>query len=316
MGQLGTMPAVDLPDSHNAGDFGAFLLGAPHRHAVTAEQLADRTDGHLDIDAVRAGAILVCPVKIPGGGVYLGDMHAMQGDGEIAGHTADVAGTVTLQVSVVKDLDLDGPILFPVAEDLPFLARPLTARERTAAEALAARHGADRRGRAAGVVRRHRARPQQRRRERPRPRGAILGMEVPEVMNRATISGAIEIGAPRRDPGHVPGAGRGPRRARARGLRARAVRRPGLRVSAAGDGEHDDEPLPVAQRPVAADDLALHGDGDSVQELGREAEVGGQRRDEVGDPRPRSRVKARRPRPGSPRAGPGRSPQRRTRTRA
>ena len=33
MGQLGTMPAIDLPDSHNAGDFGAFLVGAPHRHA-------------------------------------------------------------------------------------------------------------------------------------------------------------------------------------------------------------------------------------------------------------------------------------------
>src|SRR3954451_11649407 len=62
MGQLGTMPAVDLPDSHNAGDFGAFLVGAPHSRAVTAEQLGARSDGHLDIDAVRAGAILVCPV--------------------------------------------------------------------------------------------------------------------------------------------------------------------------------------------------------------------------------------------------------------
>src|SRR3954470_13094923 len=101
MGQLGTMPAIDIPDSHNAGDFGAFLVGAPHSRAISAEQLAARTDGHMDIDAVRAGAILVCPVKVPGGGVYLGDMHAMQGDGEIAGHTADVSGTVTLQVSVV-----------------------------------------------------------------------------------------------------------------------------------------------------------------------------------------------------------------------
>jgi acetamidase/formamidase len=201
MGQLGTMPAVDLPDSHNAGDFGAFLVGAPHSRAVTAEQLAARTDGHLDINAVRAGAILVCPVKLPGGGVYLGDMHAMQGDGEIAGHTADVAGTVTLQVSVVKGLDLDGPILFPVAEDLPFLARPLTADERTAAEALARRYGG-------GAV------------EDSLPvsfvgsgpdlntaienglgrAAAVLGMEVPEVMNRATISGAIEIG---RAPGVV-----------------------------------------------------------------------------------------------------------------
>ena len=201
MGQLGTMPAIDLPDSHNAGDFGAFLVGAPHRHAVTAEQLAARSDGHMDIDAVRAGAILVCPVKVPGGGVYLGDMHAMQGDGEIAGHTTDVAGTVTLQVSVVKDLALDGPVLFPVEEDLPFLAKPLTADERAAAEALAARNGGS------GVEQSlpvsfvgtgpdlnsavenglHRA-------------AAVLGMEVPEVMNRATISGAIEIG---RAPGVV-----------------------------------------------------------------------------------------------------------------
>ena len=201
MGQLGTMPGVDLPDSHNAGDFGAFLLGAPHSRAVTAEQLAERTDGHLDIDAVRAGAILVCPVRLPGGGVYLGDMHAMQGDGEIAGHTADVAGTVTLQVSVVKGLDLDGPILLPVAEDLPFLARPLTdGRARRGRGAGRAPRRRDDRGRAAHVVRRLRSRPQQRRRERPRPRGGAARHEVPEVMNRATISGAIEIG---RAPGVV-----------------------------------------------------------------------------------------------------------------
>ena len=89
-----------------------------------------RTDGHMDIDAVRAGAILICPVKTAGGGVYLGDMHALQGDGEIAGHTCDVSGTVTLQVHLLKGLNIDGPILFPVLEDLPFLAKPLTADEK------------------------------------------------------------------------------------------------------------------------------------------------------------------------------------------
>jgi formamidase len=201
LGQIGTMPSLDLPDSHNAGDFGAFLVGAPHRHAVTAEQLAGRTDGHLDIDAVRAGAILVCPVKVPGGGVYVGDMHAMQGDGEIAGHTADVAGTVTLQVSVLKGLGLDGPILFPVAEDVPFLAQPLTADERSAADALAARHGG-------GPV--ERSLPVSFVGTGPDLNSAVdnglaraakvLDMSVPEVMNRATISGAIEIG---RAPGTV-----------------------------------------------------------------------------------------------------------------
>ena len=137
MGQLGTTPSICMPDSHNAGDFGSFLIGAPHEYAITGDQLEARTDGHMDIDAVRAGSILICPVKTAGGGVYLGDMHALQGDGEIAGHTCDVAGTVTLQVHLLKGLNLEGPIILPVAEDLPFLAKPLTAEERTRAAEIA-----------------------------------------------------------------------------------------------------------------------------------------------------------------------------------
>jgi acetamidase/formamidase len=202
LGQIGTSPSTTIPDSHNAGDFGAFLVGAPHRYALDATELQrHKTDGHLDIDAARAGAIIVCPVKIPGGGVYLGDMHAMQGDGEIAGHTADVAGTVTLQVEVVKGLGIDGPVLFPVVEDLPFLAKPLTPEERTHALALAEREGVtaieeslpisvvgtgpDLNSATANGLSRA---------------AELLGMSVPEVMNRATISGAIEIG---RAPGVV-----------------------------------------------------------------------------------------------------------------
>ena len=68
-------------------------------------------------------------------------MHAMQGDGEIAGHTCDVSGTVTLQVHVLKGLAIDGPILLPVAEDLPFLARPLSPAERARATEIAQRNG-------------------------------------------------------------------------------------------------------------------------------------------------------------------------------
>jgi acetamidase/formamidase len=40
MGQLGTTPSTTIPDSHNAGDFGSFLIGAPHRYALTADELA------------------------------------------------------------------------------------------------------------------------------------------------------------------------------------------------------------------------------------------------------------------------------------
>jgi formamidase len=202
MGQLGTTPSTTIPDSHNAGDFGAFLVGAPHRYALTADELQrHKTDGHMDIDAVRAGAILVCPVKVPGAGVYLGDMHALQGDGEIAGHTADTAGTVTLQVEVVKGLGIDGPVLFPLAEDLPFLARPLSADERRRAEALARRHGVDRLEESLPISVVGTGPDLNAATDNGLARAAeLLGMTVPEVMNRATVTGAIEIG---RNPGVV-----------------------------------------------------------------------------------------------------------------
>ena len=195
LGQLGTMPAVRMPDSHNAGDFGSFLIGAPHEYALTAEQLEMRTDGHMDIDAVRPGTIIVAPVKVAGAGVYIGDMHALQGDGEIAGHTMDVSGTVTLQVQVLKGRELQGPVLFPLLEDLPFLARPFSAEEKAKALTLAKQWD---------IVEIEESGPisivgtgpdLNSATENGLSRAArLLEMSLPEVRNRATITGAIEIG--------------------------------------------------------------------------------------------------------------------------
>lgn len=201
MGQLGTTPSIPFPDSHNAGDFGSFLIGAPHEYGLTADQLAHRTDGHMDIDAVRAGATLICPVKAAGGGVYLGDMHALQGDGEIAGHTCDVSGTVTLQVHVIKGLAIDGPLLLPVAEDLPFLAKPLTAEEKAKARLVAQSWGVDALEESAPISVIGTGPDLNAATDNGLERAAkLLGMSVPEVKNRATITGAIEIG---RNPGVV-----------------------------------------------------------------------------------------------------------------
>ncbi len=202
MGQLGTCPSMAMPDSHNAGDFGAFLVGAPHAYAITAEQLAEhKTDGHMDIDAVRAGAIIVCPVKVKGAGVYMGDMHAGQGDGEIAGHTMDVAGSVTLQVEVVKNYPIDGPVLFPLVEDLPPLARPFTAEEMAKGAKLATKWGVTAIEPLAPVSVIGTAANLNAAIENGLARAAkLLGMTVAEVRNRATVNGAIEIG---RAPGVI-----------------------------------------------------------------------------------------------------------------
>ncbi|MBD8034339.1 MULTISPECIES: acetamidase/formamidase family protein [Solibacillus] len=202
VGQLGTTPSKAMPDSHNAGDFGSFLIGAPHEFTMTEDELdIHRTDGHMDINRVREGAVVICPVKVPGGGVYVGDMHAMQGDGEIAGHTTDVAGIVQLQVSVLKKVNLEGPIILPNVEDLPYTAKPFSKEEKRIARELAEEFGVKQvedsfplsvvgTGQNLNIAT-----------DNALERIAkLFELTVDEVRNRATITGSIEIG---RHPGVV-----------------------------------------------------------------------------------------------------------------
>lgn len=194
LGNLGTLPGIRVPAANNAGDAAASLVNAPHEYGIKESDLPQLTDGHMDSDAVQAGAMVLCPVRVPGAGVYAGDMHAMQGDGEIAGHTVDVSGTATLQVELLKGLALEGPVLLPLPRDLPFLAQPLSPRERNKAQALAREWGMPdveesapisvigtgatiNKATANGLLR----------------AAKLLGTSVEEIRNRATITGAIEI---------------------------------------------------------------------------------------------------------------------------
>ena len=49
----------------------------------------------------------------------MGDVHAMMGDGEVAGHTTDVSAEVIIEVNVIKGLTIDGPIVLPGARICP-----------------------------------------------------------------------------------------------------------------------------------------------------------------------------------------------------
>jgi acetamidase/formamidase len=195
IGNVGTMPSRDMPDASNAGDFGSFLIGVSHKYAMTEQELAEhRTDGHLDCDAVREGAVLIVPVKLEGGGIYIGDSHANQGDGELSLHTTDITADVEVKVDVLKGVELPGPVLLPVGEDLPWIARPFTAEERERGQRLAARYDV----RPAGPVG-----PVQfigtgatindavdNAIERA---SRVLGVSQAEVRNRCTITGSVEI---------------------------------------------------------------------------------------------------------------------------
>eukprot|EP00931_Biecheleriopsis_adriatica_P087378 TRINITY_DN61863_c0_g1_i1.p1 TRINITY_DN61863_c0_g1~~TRINITY_DN61863_c0_g1_i1.p1 ORF type:complete len:463 (-),score=85.11 TRINITY_DN61863_c0_g1_i1:41-1429(-) len=201
MGQLGSCPAISLPDSHNAGDFGTFLVDAPHPQAITEDQLVHRTDGHMDIDEVRAGAKLIVPCKVKGCGIYFGDMHAMQGDAEIAGHTTDVSGTITVQVHVLKGMQIEGPIILPNKEDLPFLAQPLSQKERSRAAEVAKSWGLQAIEESLPLAFVGTGGNLNTAIDNGLQRASdLLGYSVPEVKNRATITGSIDIG---RAPGVV-----------------------------------------------------------------------------------------------------------------
>ncbi|MER1958764.1 MAG: acetamidase/formamidase family protein [Solibacillus sp.] len=202
VGQLGTTPSKAMPDSHNAGDFGTSLIGAPHEFTMTEDELdIHRTDGHMDISRVREGAVVICPVKVPGGGLYVGDMHAMQGDGEIAGHTTDVSGIVQLKVSVLKKANLQGPVLLPNAEDLPYTAKPFTKEEKRVARDLAEEFGVKNMEDSLPLAIVGSGANLNLATDNALARAAkLFNLSIEEVKNRATITGSIEIG---RHPGVV-----------------------------------------------------------------------------------------------------------------
>ena len=131
---------------------------------------------------------------------------------QACGVSRGVQGDTPAQYVLVKnasgaDLDrfgvlgIDGPVIFPVAGDLPFLAQPITPAERAKAEALARESGAPALERSLPISVVGTGPDLNSAIENGLGRAAtLLGMEVPEVMNRATISGGIEIG---RAPGVI-----------------------------------------------------------------------------------------------------------------
>ena len=52
----------------------------------------------MDISHIGEGCIILSPVLVEGAGIYFGDVHLIQGCGELAGHTLDVSAEVEITV--------------------------------------------------------------------------------------------------------------------------------------------------------------------------------------------------------------------------
>lgn len=89
IGAIGTAPSA-----------GALSAGIPGAHG-----------GNLDCTLVRPKSTLYLPVNVEGALLGLGDLHAAMGDGEVGNAGLEVAGSVTLRVTLVRDHALPLPLI-------------------------------------------------------------------------------------------------------------------------------------------------------------------------------------------------------------
>lgn len=68
-----------------------------------------RTGGNLDVRDLSAGVTLYLPVEVPGGLLSIGDTHAAQGHGELAGTALESPMSVAVKIELIKDAQLRGP---------------------------------------------------------------------------------------------------------------------------------------------------------------------------------------------------------------
>ena len=71
----------------------------------------DSHGGNMDCTQIGAGTVLYLPVNTEGALLAMGDLHAKMGDGEVEVCGVEIAGVVTVKVTVLKDCKLPTPFL-------------------------------------------------------------------------------------------------------------------------------------------------------------------------------------------------------------
>ena len=98
-------PGISVPMAPFCGVMGV-APAEPGRHKTTPPR---RAGGNMDVRQLTAGATLALPVLVPGALFSVGDVHAAQGDGEVAGTAIEMDATVTLRFDLVKGSTVSNP---------------------------------------------------------------------------------------------------------------------------------------------------------------------------------------------------------------
>ena len=68
--------------------------------------------GNMDCKKIVKGSTIYLPVNVKGGLLSMGDIHALMGDGEVFICGLEIAGEITVKVSVLKNIKLPTPFLY------------------------------------------------------------------------------------------------------------------------------------------------------------------------------------------------------------
>lgn len=82
---------------------------APGLGQAISTSTSGRYGGNMDYRGFRAGVEAMFPVSVSGALFFLGDVHAQQGDGEIAGTGIETAAEVTVTLRVLKGHKIGWP---------------------------------------------------------------------------------------------------------------------------------------------------------------------------------------------------------------
>ena len=124
----------------------------------------------------------------------MGDMHAQQGDGEIAGHTTDISGEVIIEVHLIKGSQLDSPLLIPNTNDLPPLSKPFNQQERSRIKSLSDEYELQLEHNSPIQVIGSGPNLNDAVNDSITKAGLYFQMDIDEIKNRITLTGGIEIG--------------------------------------------------------------------------------------------------------------------------
>ncbi len=97
---------ITLPYEPFIGTIGT----SPEIEAISS-LVPDYYGGNMDLPDVGPGAVIYLPVNAPGALLYLGDCHAIQGDGELCGVALEHPTHTTVHVDLIKSWTLHWPRL-------------------------------------------------------------------------------------------------------------------------------------------------------------------------------------------------------------